>query len=163
MRCLAGIAILLILAGCSRDDLSYVSIRNDTGIPIYALPYASDFTEGDWIEPGATNEFYSIACDCLDGYKYFSYYYDSLIVYVKDLEKLPVKFYKNGKTVNYDPTLNPFTNPDMWQSHEFEQNLKTSNFEGTEKKHILEHFFPIDADKIKSLNDTLRYQLNPAS
>lgn len=163
MRYLTLIAILLALAGCSTNELSYVSIRNNTDVPIYALPYASDYSEGDWIPPGATDEFYSIACDCLDGYEYFSYYYDSLIVKFGEEQIDPVKFYKTGKTVNYDPTLNPFTNPSMWRSHEFEQSLETTSLESNEKTHIMEHYFPIDVDKIKSLSDTVRAELNPAS
>jgi hypothetical protein len=156
------IVILFWLVGCTQDDLSYISIRNDTSIPIYALPYTSDYTDGGWIQPGVTDEFYSISCDCLDGYGYFSFYYDSLIIYIKDQEEDPVKFYKDGRTVNYDPTLNPFTNPEVWKSHEFDKNVPGSSFQTLEEKHIFEHFFTIDPQNVKSLADTLINPLNPA-
>jgi hypothetical protein len=159
-----GIAVLgfaLALASCS-SDVSYVSIRNDTLTPIYALPYSSDLTNGEWIQPGLTDEFYELSGDDLDGFDYFSFYYDSLIVYLKDHDKHPVKFYKDGTTVNYNPTLNPFTNPDMWQTQEFKENLGLSTVNAGDKKNILEHFFPIDTDHVKSLSDTIRFPLNPA-
>jgi hypothetical protein len=35
------------MAGCASDDLSQIAIRNMTDVPIYALPYSSDFTDGD--------------------------------------------------------------------------------------------------------------------
>ncbi len=120
------IGILVLSYGCMDEELSYISIHNDTGISIYALPYSSEFTDGDWIQPGFTNEFYSISCDCLDGYDYFSFYYDSLIVYIKDHDDDPIKFYKDGTTINYDPTLNPFTNPEVWLTLEFDQELPGS-------------------------------------
>lgn len=161
MRLVSLIAFLLLIAGCSDKDLSYVSIRNDTGIPIYALPYTSEYTEGEWIEPGATDEFYSINSD-LNGYNYFSFYYDSLIVHMLDHDGEPVKFYKDGTTINYDPTLNPFTNSEVWDSRGFYQDLPSATFDGLEKKFILEHFFTIDANSIKSLGDTLTFELNPA-
>jgi len=163
MRNLTLTVIILLFVGCARNELSYVSIKNDTGVPIYALPFAADYTEGDWIAPGATEEFYSIACDCLDGFRYFSYYYDSLIVFIGDEQAHPVRFYKTGRTVNYDPTLNPFQNEDVWRTREFEQSLKSSGLEGNERTHIMEHYFTIDVTKIKSLSDTITAELNPAS
>jgi hypothetical protein len=155
--------ILVFLASCNVDEISYVSIRNDTGIPILALPYSSDLTEGEWIQPGVTDEFYSLNCDCLNGYDYFSFYYDSLIVYLKDHDQHPVKFFKDGTTINYNPTMNPFTNPEIWQSQQFRENVQLTALEGTERRTILEHFFPIDARHVKSLSDTIRFPLNPAS
>jgi len=163
MRILFWIGIFIFLTGCMDNELSYISIRNDTGIPIYALPYTAEYTSGEWIQPGFTGEFYSINSDCLDAFDYFSFYYDSLIVYIKDYDDKPVKFYKNGKTVNYDPTLNPFTNRDMWLSQEFEQDLPGTGLESTERTHILEHFFSIESENVKSLGDTLHFRLNPAS
>jgi hypothetical protein len=154
MKDLIRISLLFLLAGCTNEELSYVSIRNDTDIPIYALPYSAEYTEGEWIEPGVTDEFYSIKCDCLDGFEYFSFYYDSLIVYLKDLDEHPVKFFKNGKTINYDPTLNPFTNPDVWRSR---------ILNGADHNLIQEHYFPIKAKYVKSLGDTLNFRLNPSS
>ena len=118
MRRLGWLIVFFVLVGCSDDNLSYISIRNETSIPIYALPYTAEYTNGEWIQPGLTDEFYSINCDCLDGFEYFSFYYDSLIIYIKDHDEKPVKFYKDGTTVNYDPTLNPFTNPEVWKLHE---------------------------------------------
>jgi hypothetical protein len=162
MRIVSLISLLLLMVGCSDKDLSYVSIRNDTGIAIYALPYTSEYTEGEWIEPGATDEFYSISSNSLNGYEYFSFYYDSVVVLIKDHEEEPVKFYKDGTTINYDPTLNPFTNPEVWDTQGFYDDLPSSIFDGFEKKHILEHFFSIDASSIKSLGDTLTFELNPA-
>ena len=162
MKRIAWIIILFLLVGCSDDELSYISIRNDTNIAIYALAYTSEYADGEWIQPGITDEFYSINCDCLDGYEYFSFYYDSLIIHIKDHEQDPVKFYKDGTTVNYNPTLNPFTNREVWRSHEFERHLSGSSFESLEEKRILEHYFPIETENVKSLADTLINELNPA-
>lgn len=162
MRRLVWIIVFFLLVGCSDDDLSYISIRNNTIIPIYALPYAAEYTNGEWIQPGLTDEFYSINCDCLDGYEYFSSFYDSLIIYIQGHDEDPVKFYKNGHTVNYDPTLNPFTNPEVWNLHEFERHLEGSSFESLEEKRIVEHYFSLETDHVKSLADTLMYELNPA-
>jgi hypothetical protein len=162
MRKLAGILMLLLLVGCSDSEMSWISIHNDTSIPIYALPYTSAYTDGDWIQPGFTGEFYSINFDGLDAYEYFSFYYDSLIIYIKGYDDEPVKFFKDGKTVNYDPTLNPFTNRSVWQSHEIERNLPSTGTEGHEMKQILEHFFSIETESVKSLADTIMYELNPA-
>jgi hypothetical protein len=162
MRRLVWIIVFFLLVGCSNDDLSYISIRNNTSIPIYALPYAAEYTNGEWIQPGLTDEFYSINCDCLDGYEYFSFFYDSLIIYIQGYDEDPVKFYKNGRTVNYDPTLNPFTNPEVWNLHEFERHLEGSSFESLQEKRIFEHYFSLETDHVKSLSDTLIYELNPA-
>ncbi len=34
----------------------------------------------------------------------------------------PIKFYKDGTTVNYDPELNPFINPEVWHKQDFDRN-----------------------------------------
>ena len=143
---------LLILTGCNNDDLTWISIKNGTGTPIYVLPYSSDYTNGDWIQPGVSDEFYSINCDCIDGYTYFSFYYDSLIVYLKDHGEEPIKFYKDGTTINYDPQLNPFTNKEVWVTHDFERTLSGSAFNTLEEKHIYEYYFSVDAASVKSIN-----------
>ncbi len=164
MKGIASILLLFLLAGCVNDDLSWISIRNQTEVPIYALPYSSDFTDGDWIPPGGMDEFYSINCDCLDPFTYFSFYYDSLIVVMKDLEKYPIKFYQDGTTVNYDPTLNPFTNPNVWRTKEFERSVSSGSSSAPhQQKHIFDHYFTISTDFIKSLSDTIVQELNPAS
>lgn len=162
MRGIILIFLVLLLAGCNSDDLSWISIRNDTTVPIYALPYSADFTNGDWIQPGAADEFYSLNCDCLDGFGYFSFYYDSLIVYVKDMEDTPVKFYKDGTTINYDPTLNPFINEDVWKMRDFDRRLSGSAFNTLEEKHIFEYYFCIEAESVKFLSDTITQELQPA-
>jgi len=161
-----GIAILLlvfILTGCNNDELSWISIRNNTSIPIYVLPYTSDYTNGEWIQPGVADDFYSLNCDCLDGYAYFSFYYDSLIVYLKDLDETPIKFYKDGRTINYDPTLNPFINREVWKTRNFDKHLSGSSFNTLEEKHIFETYFSIDAKKVSSLSDTIVMELHPAN
>ena len=147
---------ILILTGCNNDDLTWISIKNGTGTPIYVLPYSSDYTNGDWIQPGVSDEFYSINCDCIDGYSYFSFYYDSLIVYLKDHGEEPIKFYKDGTTVNYDPQLNPFTNKEVWVTHDFERTLSGSAFNTLEEKHIYEYYFSVDAASVKSINITIK-------
>jgi len=163
MKGIAFVLLLVILAGCVNDDLSWMSIRNQTDVPIYALPYSSEFTNGDWIAPGRTEDFYSINCDCLDPFDYFSFYYDSLIIIMKDHEKDPIKFYQDGKTVNYDPTLNPFTNPDVWRTKEFDQTYSTGLFGSSSlQAHIFEHYYSISADYVKPLSDTIFGELNPA-
>ncbi len=126
-------------------------------IPIYAISYSSDYSDGDWIQPGVYDEFYSISIDHLNGYEYFSVYYDSLIVFLKDHEDQPVKFYKDGKTINYDPRLNPFTNPDVWQTRAFNRHLPGSSFESLEEKQIYEDYFSIEV--IKN-HFTVRLHLN---
>jgi len=161
MRGIAWVILLLLIAGCASDDLSWIAIRNMTDVPIYALPYSSDFTDGEWIEPGSAEDFYSIECDCLDGFGYFSFYYDSLIIYLRDHDDNPVKFYKDGTTVNYDPTLNPFLNPDVWETRELKQNVRGSGATELEDQHIFEHYFCIEAEKVKSLEDTILHELNP--
>lgn len=145
MRLLTLLILVLMAAGCAKDDLSWMSIRNQTEVPIYAQPYSSDFTDSDWIPPGGMDEFYSINCDCLDAFEYFTFYYDSLIVYLQDLEEEPLKFYPDGTTVNYDPQLNPFINPNVWRTRELE-NVPAA-------KHISEHYFTITAEHIVSLSD----------
>ncbi len=162
MRGIAWILLLFLFTGCTEDDLSWLSIRNGTSVAIYAQPYTSDFTDGEWIPPGVADEFYSINNDDLDGYEYFSFYYDSLIIYMKDLDNDPIKFYKDGTAVNYDPTLNPFTNPDVWKIRDFKRHLPGSAFNTLEEKHIYEHFFNIDSESVKSLYDTILHELNSA-
>ena len=142
---------MLILAGCSNDELTWISIRNGTGTPIYALPYSEEYTNGEWIQPGTTDEFYSINCDCLDGFSYFSFYYDSLIVYLKEHENEPIKFFKDGTTINYDPELNPFINREVWKTHDFEKHLSGTAFNTMEEKHIYEFYFTVDASFVKSI------------
>ena len=163
MKGLAGVLLLFLMVGCGNDDLSLIAIRNLTEVSIYTQPYSSEFTDGEWIEPGGLDEFYSINCDCLDGFEYFSFYYDSLIVILKDHVDEPIKFYKDGTTVNYDPTLNPFTNPDVWRIREFDQFISESSGNlAHQEKHIYEHYFSIIEENIKSLTDTIVQELNPA-
>jgi len=162
MRGLAFIILGFIVAGCNNDELSRISIRNDTTIPIYVLPYSSDYSNGDWIQPGVVDEFYSLNCDCLDGFGYFSFYYDSLIVYMKDMDETPVKFYKDGTTINYDPTKNPFINEEVWKKRNYDKHLEGSAFNTLEEKHIFEHYFCIEAESVKSLSDTITQELQPA-
>lgn len=162
MRGIISVILFFLLAGCNNDELSWISIRNDTGTPIYVIPYASDFSDGEWIQPGVVDDFYSLNCDCLDGFEYFSFYYDSLIVFMKDNEEDPIKFYKDGTTVNYDPILNPFTNPEVWMFRDFDRNLAGSTFNTMEEKHIFEHYFCIDASSIKFISDTIVQELYPA-
>jgi hypothetical protein len=64
--------------------------------------------------------------------------------------------------VNYDPTLNPFVNPDVWESMEYNSNVEGSSMEGWDVKHILEHFFSVEASSVKSLSDTIYLPLHPA-
>jgi len=151
MRGIILVVTILILTGCNNDDLTWISIKNSTGTPIYALPYSEDFTNGDWIQPGVSDEFYSINCE-LDGFAYFSFYYDSLIVYLKDHGEDPIKFFKDGTTINYDPKLNPFINKEVWMTHYFERTLSGSAFNTLEEKHIVEHYFSVDASSVKSIN-----------
>ncbi|MEZ5072569.1 MAG: hypothetical protein R2751_16805 [Bacteroidales bacterium] len=91
MRGLFIFLILVSLSSCADSDLSWIAIENETQVPIYALPYSSEFTRRT--VDGLTDEFYSIACDCLDEkFAYFSFYYDSLIIFIKDHDDAPVKF-----------------------------------------------------------------------
>lgn len=143
--------VLIALTGCSGDDLSWLSVKNDTTIPIYVLPYSSEYTNADWIQPGVSDDFYSIGCDCLDGFGYFSHYYDSLIVFMEDHDNDPIKFYKDGTTVNYNPELNPFINPDVWKVQNFDRTVSGSGFNTLEEKHIYEHYFCIREEHVKSL------------
>lgn len=151
MRGFIWILVLIALTGCTNNDLSWISIKNNTTIPIYILPYSSEFTNAEWIQPGVSDEFYSISCDCIDGYTYFSFYYDSLIVLFEDHDDYPVKFYKDGTTLNYDPALNPFINPDVWKTQDFDRALSGSAFNTIEEKHIFEHYFCIDEESVVSL------------
>jgi len=162
MRILPLAIILLILAGCSDDELSYISIYNETPIPIYALSYATEYTDGDWIQPGLSDEFYSIGISTLNGFEYFSVYFDSLIIFVKDYEDEPVKFFSDGVTVNYDPELNPFINPDVWQTRSYKTRLPESSTGDTEEKWIFEDYFSIEISKIISLADVNLTDLDSA-
>jgi hypothetical protein len=154
MRILPLIILLITLMGCHDGELSYISISNETPFPIYALSYTSEYSDGDWIQPGLTDEFYSIGIGTLNGFEYFSAYYDSLIIFVKDYEDEPVKFYSDGVTVNYDPKLNPFTNSDVWQTRAFKRHLPETASEGLEEKWIFEDYFSIEISKIISLCET---------
>lgn len=152
MRGFIWIVVLIILSGCDKNDLTYISIKNDTSIPIYALPYSADFTNADWIQPGVSDDFYSINCDCLDGFTYFSFYYDSLIVFMQDHDDDPIKFYKDGTTLNYDPELNPFVNPDVWRTADFDRAVTGTAFNTIEEKHVYEFYFAIKEESVKSLS-----------
>ena len=152
MRGFIWIIVLIALSGCSKNDLTWISIKNDTAIPIYVLPYSAEFANADWIQPGVSDDFYSINCDCLDGYSYFSFYYDSLIVLMQDHDSDPIKFYKDGTTLNYDPELNPFVNPDVWRITDFERAVTGSAFSTIEEKHVYEYYFCIKEENVKSLS-----------
>ena len=150
MKGILLVVTILILTGCNNDDLTWISIKNGTGTPIYALPYSTDFANGDWIQPGISEEFYSIDCE-LDGFEYFSLYYDSLIVYLKDQGEDPIKFFKDGTTLNYDPALNPFINREVWLIRNLERHLSGPVFDNLEEKHIFEYYFTVDASSVKSI------------
>jgi len=152
MRGFIWLLVLFALTGCNNNELTWISVKNDTTIPIYVQPYSADFTNADWIQPGVSDDFYSINCDCLDGFTYFSHYYDSLIILMEDYEDEPIKFYKDGTTINYDPELNPFINPDMWRIKDFERAVSGSAFNTLEEKHIYEHYFSIREEHVKSLS-----------
>ena len=151
MRGFIWTILLITFTGCAKDDLSLISVRNGTTTPIYVLPYSSEFTNAEWIQPGVSDDFYSISCDCIDGFTYFSTYYDSLIVLLKDHDDDPIKFYKDGTTLNYDPALNPFINPDVWLEKDFDRAVSGSAFNTLEEKHIYEHYFWIKEESVKSL------------
>lgn len=152
---------LILLMGCTNDDLSWISIKNETTTAIYVLPYSSEYTNADWIQPGVSDEFYSISCDCIDGFTYFSFYYDSLIIHLKDHDDDPIKFYKDGTTVNYDSKLNPFINPDVWQTKDFDRTVSGSYFKTLEEKHIFEHYFCVEEESVKSLSEPEELDPNP--
>ena len=66
-------------------------------------------------------------------------------------------------TINYDPTLNPFTNPDVWRTREFDSTPSGASLNSiSQEQHVSEHYFCIDSDYIKSLADTVLRELNPA-
>jgi hypothetical protein len=151
MKGFLWIVVFLAMVGCNSDDVTWISIRNETMIPIYALPYSSEFTNPGWIQPGVTDDFYSLSCDCIDGFNYFSFYYDSLIVLLED-DQNPIKFYKDGTTINYDPRFNPFTNPEVWHSTDFYRTVEGSAIYTLEEKHVFEYYFCIEQDHVKSLS-----------
>lgn len=151
MRGVIIFIVLMALSGCSSNDMSWLSVKNETTIPIFVLPYSSEYTNSDWIQPGVSNDFYSIENDFLDAFDYFSLYYDSLIVLMEGHEDEPIKFYKDGKTVNYNPGLNPFINPDVWKVQNFNRAVSGSGFNTLEEKHIYEHYFSIQEEHVKSL------------
>jgi hypothetical protein len=152
MRGFIWIFVLLIISGCDKNDQTWISIKNETTIPLFVLPYSADFTNADLIQPGVSDDFYSINCDCLDGFAYFSHYYDSLIVLMQDHDGDPIKFYKDGTTVNYDPKLNPFINRDVWRIQDFDRAVSGSGFNTLEEKHIYEYYFCIEEECVKSLS-----------
>lgn len=151
MRGFIWILVLIALSGCASDEQSWISIKNDTSIPIYVLPYSSDFANPDFIQPGVSDDFYALDCDCLDGFTYFSAYYDSLVVLMEDHDGDPIKFYKDGTTINYNSALNPFINKDVWKVKDFTKAVSGSSFNTLEEKHIYEHYFCIEEENVKSL------------
>lgn len=153
MKALPLIIVLIILASCNDDQLSYLSIRNETTHTIYAVSYSSSYSNGDWIQPGLTDEFHSLNIEHINGFEYFSFYYDSVVVYLKDYEDHPVKFYKDGTTINYNATLNPFINSEVWHTRYLVRRLPGSNQERLEEKQINEDYFRIEPEWIKSLGD----------
>lgn len=154
MKILTFIFALTILLGCSNEEYSYLSVRNKTTSPIYVLPYTSNFSDGDWIEPGITDEFYTISVEHLNGYEYFCTYFDSVIIYVKDYEDYPVKFYSDGTTLNYNPELNPFINPEVWKTRDFNELMPGNAFQSIKEKEVNEDYFIIDSLSIVSLTST---------
>jgi hypothetical protein len=155
--------ILVLTAGCEKDEVSCISVLNSTEVALYVQPYSSDYTDADWIQPGSIDEFYSINCDCLDGFEYFSFYYDSLIIQIKDHEDDVIKFYKDGTTKNYDPTLSPFTNPDVWKIREIERFMPGSFIKSNyEERVVIEHYFCIYGACIKSLQVPVVKELIPS-
>lgn len=154
--------LLILVAACSYEDMACISIGNNTGIPIFSLPYSEEYTNGEWIQPGSINEFYTLNNDQLDGFEYFSYYYDSLVIHIKGQDNRPVKFYKDGRTINYNPELNPFINPNVWKVRKNSVNPSGSAFEGFEEKKMVEHYFTISANNVLSLSDSIASQSEPA-
>ena len=47
----------VLLAGCNNNEMSSISVRNLTDIPLYVQPYSTDFTDGNWIQPGLREDF----------------------------------------------------------------------------------------------------------
>jgi len=151
MRGFIWVILLIFLAGCAENELTWISIKNDTSLPIYVLPYSADFSNADWIQPGGSDDFYTINCDCLDGFTYFSSYYDSLIVFMQDHDDDPIKFYKDGTTINYDPDLNPFINPEVWYVKDFSKSETDGLLNSSIEKQVYEHYFCIREENVKSL------------
>jgi len=145
MRRIIWVVLLFLLAGCSKEEVSWIAIKNDTSKSIYVLPYSSEYADGEWIQPGMFNEFYSIESDYLDVFAYFTLYYDSLVIHLEGLEEAPIKFYQDGRTVNYDAKMNPFTNPDVWQIQDFKQKVPGNNLNAVEEIHVQEFFFSVDS------------------
>jgi hypothetical protein len=162
MRITPLIFILSLLWGCSDNEISYISICNETPLPIYARSYSSDFSDGNWIQPGVIDEFYSLGINDLNGYEYFSVYYDSMIIYVRGYEDDPVKFYSDGTTINYDPALNPFINPEVWITRTFQRHLPGKSTQSLEEKQIYEHYFSIEPGSILSLSESALIESDPA-
>lgn len=157
------IFVFVLLVGCTSDELSSISVRNLTDIPLYVQPYSSNVSDGDWIQPGLMEDFYSINCDCLNGFRYFSFYYDSLIIRIKDMEDQPIKFYKDGTTINYDPTMSPFTNPDVWRVRESQSEMPRKVIKSNYSDRIvINHYFCISPELIKSMKTVEVKELTPA-
>lgn len=140
---------ILIMMGCSSNDESWLSIENSTDMDIFAIPYTEEFSHGTAIPSGEKDEFFTLSCDCLDGYTYFSTYYDSLVIFFNNEEETPVKFYSDGRTINYDSIQNPFINPLVWNYRVFEEEYYTE-INSVETRMIYEHFFTIKNEIIDS-------------
>lgn len=154
MRTLTLIIAFLVLAGCNDDEISYLSVRNETPQPFYAVFYTAGLSEGEWVQPGSTDNFFSLNLDHVNSFEYFSFYYDSVIVYLKEDENRPIKFYKDGSTVNYNPELNPFINSEVWHTRHFVRHQPGSSLESLEEKQIYEDYFSIETEWIISLKST---------
>jgi hypothetical protein len=71
---------------------------------------------------------------------------------LKDHEDNPIKFYKDGTTINYDPELNPFINPDVWKTKDFDRAVTGTAFNTLEEKHIYEFYFCVEEECVKSIH-----------
>ena len=74
MRTLTLIIAFLVLAGCNDDEISYLSVRNETPQPFYAVFYTAGLSEGEWVQPGSTDNFFSLNLDHVNSFEYFSFY-----------------------------------------------------------------------------------------